>query len=292
MNILILSRNPALYSTDSLVRACRRRRHKVRVVDHMHCDLVIENGKLEVIYQGLRIRNIDAIIPRIGTSATSHGAAVIRQFQGQGVFSSLDPNALLLARDKVSCLQALAVAKIPVPKTALSNNYESLKSISRELGQPPFVIKLVQGTHGLGVILSESYRNAESILEAFYKSKQKVMVQEFIEEAKGADVRVFIVDGEIVGSMKRQAKAGEFRSNLHRGASASLITLSETEKEVAIRAAEVMGLSIAGVDMLQTSAGPLILEVNASPGLEGIETTTRVSISDKIIEYVEKNYRK
>jgi len=285
MNIAILSRNPSLYSTASLVRAGRRRHHYVRVLDHMQCDICIETSKPQVYYQGQLVKNIDVIIPRIGSSATTYGASVIRQFESMGVHSTLSAEPLLKARDKLSCLQLLAAEGIGVPKSMVSNNYFSISEMIDRIGDLPAIIKLINGTHGLGVILAENKSNAESIMEAFYKAKQKVMLQEYIEEAKGADVRVFIVGDEIVGVMKRQAKEGEFRSNLHRGASSSVVTLTGQEAEIALKATKVLGLQIAGVDMLQSERGPLILEVNASPGLEGIETTTGNDIAGKIIEF-------
>ena len=289
MNIIILSRNPALYSTDSLMRAARKRHHYVRVLDHMQCDIHIQSGQPKILYKGQEINNVDAIIPRIGSSATTYGAAVIRQFESMGVFSTLRSEPLQRARDKLSCLQILAANGIGVPKSLVSNNYFSIQSMVEHVGSLPAIIKLINGTHGLGVILAETKSNAESIMEAFYKSKQKVMIQEYIKEAKGADIRVFIVDGEIVGVMKRQAKAGEFRSNLHRGATSTVVSLSGMEADIAVKCAKILGLQVAGVDMLQSSRGPLILEVNASPGLEGIETTTGKDIAGKIISFVEKN---
>lgn len=290
MNIIILSRSAELYSTQSLVNAARRRNHYVRVFDHMHCDLVIEKNGPCIYYHGQKIKNIQAIIPRIGSSATSFGASVIRQFELMKVFTTLKADPLLKARDKVSCMQILAANGIAVPKSTISNNIMSVGQMIDEVGPVPIVIKLVNGTHGLGVMLAEQKKIAESIVEAFHKTKQKVFLQSFIEEAGGADVRVFVVNNEVVGVMKRQAAEGEFRSNLHRGATSEVIELTESEKQVARKAARVMGLKVAGVDMLQTSKGPLVLEVNASPGLEGIETTTGNDIAGKIIQYVEKNY--
>lgn len=291
MKIIILSRNPNLYSTKSLVRAAEVRNHDVEVIDHMQCDLIIQDGEMELYYMGGKIYTPDAIIPRIGTSATSHGSAVIRQFECNKVYSTLGSAPLLTARDKLICLQLLAAGGVAVPRSVISKNYFSMSRMIDRVGQMPVVIKLLKGTHGLGVILSESKKNAEAILETFYKTNQKVMMQEFIKEAGGADVRVFIVDDEIVGVMKRQAAAGEFRSNLHRGGSSSIDTLTEEEKKTAIKAAQLMGLKVAGVDMLRSKRGALILEVNASPGLEGIETTTGVDIAGKIITMVEKNAR-
>lgn len=292
MNIGILSRNAALYSTQSLIKAARRHNHEVVVLDHMRCDIINEAGKPTIYYNGIEIDDLDAIIPRIGSSATSYGAAVIRQFEAMGVYSTMSPEPLLRARDKLSCLQILCANNIGIPKTLVSNSFYSTEELMDELGGFPIIIKLVNGTHGIGVILAENKKNAQSILEAFYKGKQKVILQEFIAEAKGADVRVFIVEDEIVGVMKRQAAPGEFRSNLHRGGSSKVITISDHEASIAKKAAKVLGLDIAGVDMLQSSRGPLILEVNASPGLEGIETTTGVDIASKIINLVERNVKK
>jgi ribosomal protein S6--L-glutamate ligase len=289
MNIVVLSRNSTLYSTQSIVQAARIRNHYVRIFDHVYCDLFIDNHKPKVFYNNVEIKNVDAIIPRIGANVTRYGAAVIRQFEGMGVFTTISSDALLRSRDKVSCLQLLSANSIGVPTSALSNNYGAFSHLLDEIGPSPHIIKLIEGTHGMGVIKTDNKSNAESILEAFYSTKEKVMVQRFIAEAKGADVRVFIVDGQIVGIMKRQAAEGEFRSNLHRGGTARIIDLSDEEKKIALKAAEVMGLKVAGVDMLQTKNGPLILEVNASPGLEGIETTTGVDIAGKIIKYIERN---
>ena len=290
MNIAILSRNPALYSTQSLVNAARKRNHYVRVFDHMQCDLVIEENNPCIYYHGQRIKNIQAVIPRIGNSATAFGASVIRQFHLMKIFSTLKADPLLKARDKISCMQILAANGIAVPKSTISNNIMTINQMIDEVGPLPVVIKLVNGTHGLGVMLAEQKKMAESIVEAFHKTKQKVFLQQFVAEAKGADIRVFVVNNEVVGAMKRQAAEGEFRSNLHRGATSEVIQLTEEEMKVARKAARVMGLYVAGVDMLQTSRGPMVLEVNASPGLEGIETTTGHDIAGKIIKYVEKNY--
>ena len=292
MNIIILSRNPHLYSTQSITLAARRRGHNVRILDHMQCDLIIDGSESKVMYNGQHIKNVDAIIPRIGDSATSYGAAVVRHFECMGIFSTLDSASLLKSRDKISCLQLLNANGIAVPVSVLSNNPYTFGAMIDYAGPLPVIIKLVQGTHGMGVIKSDDKSNAEAILEAFYKTKDRALIQRFIPEAKGADVRVFIVNGNIVGIMKRQAKPGEFRSNLHRGGSSIAITLTEEEANAARHAAKIMGLAVAGVDLLQTNSGPQILEVNASPGLEGIETTTQVDIAAKIITFVEQNYKK
>lgn len=287
MNIAILSRNPALYSTQSLARAARVRHHYVRIIDYVNCDLIMEDGSLTIKYHGQVIKDVDAIIPRIGASHTTFGSAVIRQFEQKGITTTLSSDALLMARDKLTCSQILASCGLKIPRTIVSNNSLMYKDLL-DTFDDNIVIKLINGTHGIGVVLAESKGQAESILEAFNKTKQKSMMQEFIAEAKGADIRIFVVDQEVVGTMKRQAKEGEFRSNLHRGGSSSLEPISEEEKRVALEAVKHLGLKIAGVDMLRSKRGPLILEVNASPGLEGIETTTKVDIAGKIINYIER----
>jgi ribosomal protein S6--L-glutamate ligase len=292
MNIVILSRNASLYSTQSLVDAARNRNHYVRVIDHMMCDLIIQSGRSKVLFNNEVISNIDAIIPRIGSTATTYGAAVIRQFESQGVFSTLHAEPLLKARDKLSCLQILGSQGIGVPKTVYCSNPYSIPSLLEEMAPYPIIIKLVTGTQGMGVILAENRSNAESILEAFHTTKEKVIMQKFIKEAKGADIRAFVVNGEIVGAMKRQAREGDFRSNLHRGGSADIIKLTTQEQETALKSVSILGLAVAGVDMLKTHHGPVVLEVNASPGLEGIEGTTGVDIAGKIIEYLEQNITK
>jgi ribosomal protein S6--L-glutamate ligase len=289
MNIAILSRNPALYSTQSLARAARLRHHYVRIIDYNYCDLIIKENNLVVSYHGQAVRDIDAIIPRIGSSYTNYGAAIIRQFEQKGIYTTLSSDALLKARDKLSCSQLLASKGIAVPKTIVSNNSIMYGHLLGKFHEDKVVIKLINGTHGIGVILAEKKTQAESILEAFNKNKQKSMMQEYISESKGSDIRIFVVDGEVVGSMKRQAKEGEFRSNLHRGGSSKVEPISDVEKDIALKAAEHLGLKIAGVDMLRSKRGPLILEVNASPGLEGIETTTRIDIAGKIISFIERN---
>lgn len=255
----------------------------------MNCDLIISGDDLKISYHGQILKDIDAIIPRIGASVTNYGAGVIRQFEEKGIFSTLSSAALIKARDKLSCLQLLSSKGLKVPKTIISNNSLMYRSLLDYFEGEEVVVKLINGTHGIGVMLAENKSQAESILEAFNRSRQKAMMQEFIEESKGADIRIFIVDDEIVGSMKRQAKEGEFRSNLHRGGSANEEVISDEERRVALEAVHHLGLKIAGVDMLRSNRGPLILEVNASPGLEGIETTTRKDIAGRIINFVERS---
>ncbi len=290
MRILILSRSPILYSTHSLVMAARRRGHSVRVVDHLQCDLTILGGKLGVRFQNEFIGRPDAVIPRIGSSVTSYGAAVVRQFEMMGVFTVVTTEALLRSRDKRTALQYLAANHLPVPDSVFTAMPDNVDSSLRILGEEyPIVIKMLNSTQGQGVILGESYSASLSVAEAFIRLKEEILLQRFIGESKGKDVRVFIVGGQVVAAMERSAQNGEFRSNLHRGASSHKIRITSEEEEIALRAAQLMGLEVAGVDILRSNAGPLILEVNASPGLEGIEGTTGVDIASQIIRFVETN---
>lgn len=289
MRIAILSRNSKLYSTRRLVEAAEKRGHEVIVLDHLKCILVIEKNKPKVFYFGKEVTGLDAIIPRIGTSVTFYGTAVVRQFEQMQVFSSVESQALVRSRDKLRCLQLLAREGIGMPKTAFASIPKNIDVVLDQVGGAPVIIKLLEGTQGIGVILAETPKSAKSVIESFLSLKANILVQEFIKEAGGADIRAFIVDGKVVGAMKRQGIPGEFRSNLHRGGSAEVIELSKDERETAIKSAKKLGLAIAGVDMLRSSRGPLVMEVNASPGLEGIEKATGVDIAEKIIEYVERN---
>ncbi|MFD0932433.1 30S ribosomal protein S6--L-glutamate ligase [Psychroflexus salinarum] len=289
MNIKILSRNQNLYSTKRLVEAAKKRKHDVQVIDPLKCDLVIEKRNPNIYYKGEYILDTDAIIPRIGASVTFYGTAVVRQFEMMGAFSTIDSEALVRSRDKLRSLQVLSRAKIGLPKTVFTNYSRDVNGVIQQVGGTPLVIKLLEGTQGLGVVLAETKNAAKSVIEAFNGLQARVIVQEFIKEAKGADIRVFVVDGHVVGAMKRQGKEGEFRSNLHQGGSAEVIELSDEEEIAAIKAAKAMRLGVAGVDLLQSSRGPLILEVNSSPGLEGIEKATGKDIARSIIQYIEKN---
>ncbi|MES2836087.1 MAG: 30S ribosomal protein S6--L-glutamate ligase [Bacteroidota bacterium] len=289
MKIAILSRNPNLYSTRRLVEAGKERGHEVVVIDHQKCVLVIEKGRPHIFYKGEEVTGVNAVIPRIGASVTFYGAAVVRQFEMMKIFTSVESQALVRSRDKLRSLQLISRAGLGMPKTAFASSPKDIDNLLSQVGGAPVVIKLLEGTQGIGVILAETHNSAKSMIEAFMDLEANILVQEFIAEAKGADIRAFVVDGQIVGAMKRQGAEGDFRSNLHRGGTASVIKLSEEEKKTAIKAAKTMGLAIAGVDMLQTSNGPLLLEVNSSPGLEGIEGATKVDIAGKIIEYVERN---
>jgi len=289
MKIAILSRNPNLYSTKRLVEAAEKKGHEVIVVDHLKCVIELERKSPRVFYKGIYLDDIDAIIPRIGASVTFYGTAVVRQFEMMNVFSAVKSQALVNSRDKLRSLQILARAGVGLPKTIFTNYAKDVDHIIKSVGGAPLVIKLLEGTQGLGVVLAETHNAANSVIEAFNGLKARVIAQEFIKEAGGSDIRVFIVDGVIVGAMKRTGKEGEFRSNLHRGGAANIIELSDEEEITAIKAARSMGLGVAGVDMLQSSNGPLVLEVNSSPGLEGIETATQKDIAKEIIKYIERN---
>jgi ribosomal protein S6--L-glutamate ligase len=284
LNIAILSRGAGLYSTQSLFRAARMRGHYVRIIDHKRCNIVIEKGLPQIIYEGERLVGMDAVIPRIGTSVTDYGAAVIRQFELMGIHTATKSEALIIARDKLKCLQKLSASGINVPKTFIAGSVEDTPELIDRLSGIPVVIKLLESTHGVGVILAESRNAAISIVEAFSKFNQPVILQEFIAEAGGADIRAFVVGKKVVAAMRRQAEQGEFRSNLHRGASSTPIDLTSKEIEIVLHAARLMDLEIAGVDLLRSDRGPLVMEVNASPGLEGIETTTGVDVAGAIIE--------
>ncbi|WP_407655329.1 30S ribosomal protein S6--L-glutamate ligase [Aureispira anguillae] len=289
MRMAILSRSPRLYSTQRLKEAGEKRGHKMVIIDHTKCDLVIEQKKPQIYYQGEALKDIDAIIPRIGASVTFYGAAVIRQFEMMEVFTAISSQALGHSRDKLRSLQLLSSAGLGMPKTAFTNYSKDVASVIDKVGGAPCVLKLLEGTQGVGVVLTETSSAAKSVLEAFNGLQARVIVQEFISEAKGADIRAFVVDGVVVGAIKRQSKEGEFRSNLHQGGTATVIELSEDEEHAALKAANILGLGIAGVDMLQSDSGPMILEVNSSPGLEGIERATKKDIAKSIICYVEQN---
>ncbi|TXF88732.1 30S ribosomal protein S6--L-glutamate ligase [Neolewinella aurantiaca] len=289
MKIVVLSRQPNLYSTKRLVEAGKKLGHEMQVIDHLKCNIELEKKKPKIYYQGGYLENIDAVIPRIGASVTFYGTAVVRQFEMMKIFTAVESQALVRSRDKLRSLQLLARAGVGLPKTVFTNFSKNVEHVVDSVGGAPVILKLLEGTQGLGVILAESQNAAGSVMEAFNGIEARIIVQEFIKEAGGADIRVFIVDGVVVGAMKRQGKEGEFRSNLHRGGTASIIELTEEEENTALIAARAMGLGVAGVDLLQSEKGPLVLEVNSSPGLEGIEKATGKDIAKKIIRYVERN---
>ncbi len=292
MKIAILSRNARLYSTRRLVEAARERGHVVRVLDPLRCYVRIAPGAVSMRYKGKALRDIDAAIPRIGTSSTFYGTAVLRQFEMMGVYTPNPSDAVLRARDKLRCLQILSAQGLDMPVTVFGDNPDDTNDVLAMLGDPPHVIKLNEGSQGTGVVLAEKRSASQSVVEAFRGLYANFLVQEFIAEAKGSDLRCFVVGGKVVAAMQRDASAGEFRANLHRGGTASKADLSAQEKRIAIRAAAALGLGIAGVDLLRSKRGPLILEVNASPGLEGIEAATGVDVSDQIIRHLERNVKK
>ncbi len=292
MKIAILSRNPQLYSTRRLVEAAEKHGHEAHVVDHLRCNIEIEQKGPSLFYGSEYLEGFDAVIPRVGASVTFYGTAVVRQFEMMNVFSVNSSRGIVHSRDKLRCLQVLSKEGIGLPKTVFTNYSRNVEHVVESAGGAPVVLKLLEGTQGLGVVLAENQNAAQSVLEAFNGLKARVIVQEFIKEAGGADIRAFVVDGEVVGAMKRQGKEGEFRSNLHRGGTATILELTEEEKRTAIKAAEAVGLGVAGVDLLQSSRGPLVLEVNSSPGLEGIERATGVDIAGKIIAFIEKSVKK
>ncbi|GAB4397818.1 MAG: 30S ribosomal protein S6--L-glutamate ligase [Microscillaceae bacterium] len=287
MKIAVLSRNPDLYSTGRLVEAARQRGHEALVIDHAKCHVVMHKDASDIYLDHHEIKEIEAIIPRIGASVTFYGSAIIRQFEVSNVFTTLSSLALVRSRDKLRSLQILARAGVDIPRTAFAKHPRDINHLIKQVGGTPLVIKLLEGTQGLGVVLAETKAAAKSVMEAFYGLNANILVQEFIAEAKGADIRAFVVDGQVVGAMKRQGIEGEFRSNLHRGGSGTAIKLNRNEKAAAVKAAKALGLVVAGVDMLQSERGPLVIEVNSSPGLEGIENATQKDIAGKIIEYIQ-----
>ena len=289
MNIVILSRNENLYSTRRLIEEGEKRNHEIEVIDPLKCDLIIEKEKPTIYYKDRYLDYVDAVIPRIGASVTFFGSAVVRQFEMMNVFTTVTSEAIIRSRDKLRSFQRLSKSGVGMPKTVFTNYSRDVEEVIAHVGGTPVIIKLLEGTQGLGVVLAETKNAAESVLEAFNGLQARVIVQEYIEEANGADLRALIVDGQVVGAMKRQGKDGEFRSNLHRGGSANYIKLTEPELKLAIKAARALKLPVCGVDMLESKRGPLILEVNSTPGLEGIETATRKNIARAIITYIERN---
>lgn len=289
MKIAILSQDSTLYSTKRLKEAGESRGHEVSVISYLRCYMNITSSKPSVIYQGQPLENFDAIIPRIGASRTFYGTAVVRQFEVMGVFSANESQAISRSRDKLRCLQILARAGVGLPVTGFAHATQDIDGLIKTVGGAPLVIKLLEGTQGIGVVLAETYQAAKSVIEAFRGLDANILVQEFIKEAGGADLRCFVIGDKVVASMMRQGAPGEFRSNLHRGGKAEKIKLTPEERNTAIRSAKAMGLKVAGVDLLRSNHGPVVMEVNSSPGLEGIEKATEVDVAGKIIEFLEKN---
>ena len=294
MKIAILSRSPEIYSTRRLIEAVQKAGHEVVLIDHTKCHLIMEKGKPSIRINGEEIRGIDVIIPRIGASVTTYGAAVIRHFDLMGVPSILTSTALIRSRDKLRSLQIISKSGIGIPKSVFARHPKSdeVKALIQEVGGTPVILKLLEGTHGTGVIKADSVSSAKSAVEAFSGIKRDLIVQEFIEEAGGKDIRAFVVDGEVVGAMERSGQGDEFRSNLHKGGVARAIEIDKKIKSTALEATKLLGLTVAGVDLLISSRGPLVIEVNSSPGLQGIETATKIDIAGKIIEAAEKKVAK
>ncbi len=288
MKIAVLSTNPDLYSTRRLVEAIKQKGHEAVVIDHLKCFVMIEGGKPSIIYKGQPVEGIDAIIPRIGTSVTAFGCAVVRQFELMKVFTTVKSQAILRTRDKLRSMQVLAKSEIGIPKTVFAKNPSHVNELIKQVGGPPVIIKLLEGTQGVGVVLAESTKAAKSTIEAFYGLKANFLIQEFIGESQGADIRAFVVGNKVIAAMKRQGHEGDFRSNLHRGGEARSITLSPAEEAAAIGAARALGIRIAGVDLLQSARGPLVMEVNSSPGLKGIESISNIDVASLIVSYIEE----
>lgn len=286
--VYILSRNKNLYSTKRLLEAGLERGWEIRVIDYLELTTEIMKGELRVSYRGEPLDTPDAIIPRIGASRTFFGSAIVRHYEMMGVFTVSGSLAITRSRDKLRSLQILSKHEVDMPKTVFAAK-GNMKDIEKLLGQTPWVLKILEGTQGVGVVLVETAKAAKSVLDAFYGMEVNLLVQEYIEEAGGADIRAFVVDGKVVGAMKRQGAEGDFRSNLHQGGKASLYRLSRQEKATAVAAAKAMGLSICGVDMIPSSRGPLVMEVNSSPGLEGIEKATNVDIAGSIMDFIERS---
>ena len=292
MRIAILSRSRNIYSTQRLVEAAQQRGHEVKVVDTLRCYMSIASHRPTMHYRGDTLPEFDAVIPRIGQSITFYGTAVLRQFEMMGTFPLNESVAVNRSRDKLRSLQLLSRRGIGLPVTGFANAPDDIGDLIEMVGGAPLVVKLLEGTQGIGVVLCETQKAAESVLEAFMGLNVSIMVQEYIKEAGGADIRCFVIGDKVVAAIKRQAKPGEFRSNLHRGGTASLIKITPEERPTAVRAAKIIGLNVARVDLLRSNHGPLVMEVNSSPGLEGIEGATGKDIAGMIVEFLEKNAKK
>ena len=288
MKLAILSANPSLYSTNRLVEAAQKRGHDVDVINHNHCYVGMETNNNNVYLGDHELVDYDAIIPRIGASVTFYGSSIIRQFEVKHVYTTLSSLALVRSRDKLRATQVLAKNDIGIPKTVFAKQPRDVQNLIKTVGGPPLIVKLLEGTQGLGVVLAETKTAAKSVIEAFYGLNANILVQEFIKEAGGSDIRVIVVGGKVIAAYKRQGQEGEFRSNLHRGGEGVKVTLTSKEKKTAIAATKALGLNIAGVEMLRSERGPLVLEVNSSPGFEGVERVTGVDVADQIITFVEK----
>lgn len=291
MLLVILSRQPTLFSTQALVAAAQQRGHEVRVLDTLQFDIHVSRQGPALFYQGVPVGPVDAVIPRIGASITFYGLSVVRQFEMMGVYCLNESQAIARSRDKLRCLQILSRHDIGLPPTVYTRQAQHIQSCIERVEGPPVVVKLLEGTQGIGVILAETTPAASSVIEAFQGLDQNILIQKFIKEAKGADVRALVVGRRVVAAIRRQAVAGEFRSNLHRGGVAKQVRLSPESRKTAVAAARVLGLRVAGVDLLESSEGPMVMEVNSSPGLEGIQKATGVDVAGAIIEQIERELK-
>ena len=289
MKIVVLSRKASLYSTRRLKEAAKQRGHEVQIIDYLRCYMDITSHKPRVMFKGERLEGVDAIIPRIGASRTFYGTAVVRQFEMMGVFPVNESQAITRSRDKLRSLQLLSRDGIGLPVTAFAHSTKDVAGVINTVNGAPLVVKLIEGTQGIGVVLCETRKAAESVIEAFRGLEANILVQEFIKEAGGMDIRCFVVGGRVIAAMKRQGAPGEFRSNLHRGGTADTIKITPEERATAVRAAKTMGLNVAGVDILRSNHGPVVMEVNSSPGLEGIETATGKDVAGAVIEFIERS---
>jgi len=289
LKIGILSRKQELYSTSRLVESAQERGHEVQVIDHLRCYMNITSHRPKIYYKGMELKGFDAIIPRIGASTTFYGTAVVRQFEMMGVYSVNESVAISRSRDKLRSLQLLARRGVGLPVTGFAHSTKFTNDLIDTVGGAPLVVKLLEGTQGIGVVLAENKKAAQSVIEAFKGLKADILVQEFISEAQGCDIRSFVVGNRVVASMMRKGEKGEFRSNIHRGGKGSKVRITPEERSTAVRAARIMGLNVCGVDFLRSNHGPVVMEVNSSPGLEGIETATGKDVASMVIEYIEKN---
>lgn len=292
MKVAILTRGPGNYTSRRLKEELVKRGHTAMFVNHAKCYVDIEQDNPDVRYEGKDISNLDAIIPRIGNSVTMYGTAVVRQFEMRGVYTTARSIAISRSRDKLRSLQLMSKAGVGIPKTVFARETAEVDDLLNQIGGAPVIIKVARGTHGRGVVLAETRKAAKSVIQAFYVEGVNFMIQEFIEESAGSDVRAFVVGGRVVGAIKRQSLDDDFRSNIHLGGEGTLVKLTDVEKKTAIKAARTMGLGICGVDMIQSDRGPLVMEVNSSPGLGGIEKVTGKNIAGKIVEYIEHNAKR
>lgn len=289
MKIAILSRKPELYSTQRLKEAALKRGHQIKIINTLRCYMNLNPKKPKIHYMGKELPEFDAVIPRIGSSTTYYGTAVVRQFEMMGTYCLNSSMSITRSRDKFRSLQLLSRKGIAQPTTGFANSPDDINDLIEMVGGAPLLIKLIEGTQGIGVVLAETKKAAESVIEAFLGLRVNIMVQEFVEESRGVDIRCFVIGNKIVASMQREAPPEEFRSNVHRGGKAKAIKITPEERKIAVKAAKNLGLHLAGVDLLRSNRGPLVMEVNSSPGLEGIESTTKKDIAELIIKYLEKN---